>query len=60
MGLHRQNAWQRLKPNEQHDWINLRDPAFGAFIELGSKKDTNELSYFDDFSHGVMTTRDSW
>lgn len=60
MGLHRQNAWQRLKPNEQHDWINLRDPAFGAFIELGTKKDTNELLYFDDFSHGVMTTRDSW
>ena len=22
-GLHRKNAWQRLKPNKKHDWINL-------------------------------------
>jgi predicted helicase len=60
MGLHRQNAWQRLKPNEQHDWINLRDPAFDGFAPIGDKKDEASLCFFETYSHGVKTNRDAW
>lgn len=61
MGLHRKNAWQRLKPNEHHDWINLRDPAFDDFIPLGDKKDkATEFTFFENYSNGVKTNRDFW
>jgi predicted helicase len=56
MGLHRQNAWQRLRPNEQHDWINLRDPAFDTFMPLDGE--TNPI--FSLRSNGVQTNRDDW
>jgi predicted helicase len=59
MGLHRKNAWLRLKPNEQHDWINLRDPAFESFMLLGTKE-KGELAVFEDYSSGVKTNRDNW
>ncbi len=59
MGLHRQNAWQRLKPNEQHDWINLRDPAFQSFIPLNAEIH-GELAFFSDRQNGVQTNRDAW
>jgi predicted helicase len=59
MGLHRKNAWQRLKPNEQYDWINLRDPAFDSFLQLGSKE-KDCPSVFLDYSSGIKTNRDIW
>jgi predicted helicase len=59
-GLHRKNAWHRLKPNEQYDWINLRDPAFDGFAPIGDKKDETTICFFDTYSHGVKTNRDAW
>ena len=56
MGLHRKNAWQRLTPNEQHDWINLRDPVFDNFIALNDEP----LSVFADRQPGIETSRDPW
>jgi predicted helicase len=60
MGLHRKNVWHRLKPNEQHDWINLRDPAFDGFIPLGDKKERTAFTFFENYSNGVKTNRDFW
>jgi hypothetical protein len=60
MGLHRKNAWQRLKPNEQHDWINLRDPAFDAFPVMGDKSEKESLFFVSNYSQGVLTSRDPW
>jgi len=56
MGLHRQNAWQRLKPNEQFDWINLRDPAFDKFMAVNDEP----VCVFAGRSNGVQTNRDAW
>ena len=51
--------WQRIKPNDEGDWINQRDPEFDNFIPLGSKKKDSK-TVFDIYSQGVATKRDSW
>lgn len=52
--------WRTLKPNDSHDWINQRDPAFDAFLPLGDKSDANEETLFELYSLGVTTNRDAW
>ena len=52
--------WRTLKPNDSHDWINQRDPAFDAFLPLGDKSDANEETVFDVYSLGLGTNRDAW
>lgn len=55
-GIHRQKKWQRLQPNNNHDWINQRDPAFDEFIAL----DDEAGAVFAGRSRGVETSRDPW
>lgn len=55
-GLHRERKWERINPNENHDWINQRDPAFGGFICINGEPN----SFFDIRSNGVQTNRDDW
>ena len=58
-GLHRQHKWQPITPNDSHDWINLRDPAFENFIPLNA--DAGEsIAFFSDRQNGVQTNRDVW
>jgi predicted helicase len=52
--------WKKITPNDSHDWINQRDPAFDKFISLGDKKDPNSKTIFDILSSGIKTNRDSW
>jgi predicted helicase len=52
--------WQVISPNQNHDWINQRDPAFDAFLSLGDKKDPTTKTIFDVYSAGVKTNRDAW
>lgn len=52
--------WRTLKPNDSHDWINQRDPAFDAFLPLGDKSNPDETTLFDLYSQGVLTARDTW
>ncbi|NJN76129.1 MAG: hypothetical protein HC796_07915 [Synechococcaceae cyanobacterium RL_1_2] len=52
--------WQEITPNDAHDWINQRDPAFDNFIALGDKKGNETKTIFDLYSIGVKTNRDSW
>ena len=52
--------WQKIKPNDSHDWINQRDPAFDAFISLGDKQDPTAQTIFDLYSRGIATSRDAW
>lgn len=59
-GLHRKNAWQLLRPNEQYDWINQRDPAFDEFTPLGDKSGESSSQFFSLYSLGVVTNRDAW
>lgn len=59
-GLHREKKWKRITPNASHDWINQRDPAFEKFVSLGDKKDDEAKTFFDLYSAGLKTCRDSW
>ncbi len=59
-GLHQEKKWRRIKPNTDADWINQRDPAFEAFIPLGDKSSPTSLTFFENYSQGVLTSRDAW
>lgn len=53
-------AWQQLTPNDKHDWINQRCEDFASFVSLGDKKDKAEKTFFEIYSNGVKTNRDTW
>ncbi len=53
-------SWQKLMPNESHDWINQRNEEFECFTSIGSKKNKSEKTIFDNYSQGVVTARDAW
>jgi len=59
-GIEREKAWQRLLPNDSHDWINQRDPAFETFASIGDKEKEAGKTLFEDYSSGVKTNRDVW
>lgn len=59
-GIESAKKWTVLEPNEDHDWINQRDPAFERFAEMGNKDDAKALAVFETYSHGVKTNRDVW
>lgn len=58
-GIERSNKWERLKPNQQHDWINLRDPAFERFVLMGATEGNSD-AVFDEYTLGISTNRDNW
>jgi len=60
-GIGSANKWIMLRPNAERDWINHRDPAFGDFLPLGDKAETETRApLFENYSLGVGTNRDSW
>ena len=59
-GLHREKRWKPIQPNDSHDWINQRDPAFENFVSVGDKKDDAAKTVFENYSRGVATSRDAW
>jgi predicted helicase len=59
-GIQMEKAWQRIKPNPANDWINQRDEAFEAFISVGDKKDESAKTFFESYSSGTKTNRDTW
>jgi len=52
--------WQTIQPNDEGDWINLRNPEFDGFIPIGNKDDAKSESIFHSYSLGVATSRDAW
>ena len=52
--------WERITPNAEGDWINVRNPVFETFIELGNKDDKTANAIFSIYSRGVATSRDPW
>ncbi|MDA5111089.1 N-6 DNA methylase [Brevibacillus thermoruber] len=52
--------WQKITPNDSHDWINQRDPVFDNFISIGDKKDKISQTIFTTYSRGIETRRDAW
>lgn len=51
--------WQTITPDSHGDWLKQRDDGFEKFIVLGDKKGSS-LKLFDNFSQGVLTSRDAW
>ena len=51
-----------IQPNEQGDWISMRNDAFDTYIPLAPEKkfDTLSKTFFNTFSLGVGTNRDSY
>ena len=52
--------WISISPDEHGDWINLRDRRFDAFIPIGEKRDKSAVKLFENYSQGVLTSRDAW
>jgi predicted helicase len=62
-GIEAGKKWATLRPNAENDWINQRDPSFEKFIVLGDKdvgSASNDSTYFESYSLGVVTNRDAW
>jgi predicted helicase len=59
-------AFDDVRPNERHDWINFADSDFDSFLPIADKKTkavkvaAQERSNFKLFSLGVVTNRDDW
>ena len=51
-----------LNPNEQGDWISMRNDAFDNYtpLEPSKKLDKKSTSFFVLNSNGVVTNRDNW
>jgi predicted helicase len=52
-------SWTSIAPNEQHDWINQRDPAFEKFPGISERWNETD-AFFERSSGGVKTNRDAW
>ena len=48
--------WDRITPNEHHDWINVRSEDFGSLVPLNDAPN----AIFALRSRGVETSRDAW
>ncbi len=48
--------WQIIKPDENNDWLNQRDPNYQKYVSLAGDDD----SVFLTNSMGVLTSRDTW
>ena len=48
--------WERLAPNEQHDWLNQRDDRYGQLVPLAGVSG----AIFHTASSGLKTNRDTW
>lgn len=52
--------WELLTPNDEGDWINVRDDNFDSFQPIGDKRGKGSGPIFDTFSIGLASGRDSW
>ena len=60
-GITADNGWQTITPDNHGDWLNQRDNSFNSHIVLGNKnKKSTEARLFNNFSNGVVTSRDAW
>ena len=59
-GISKQGGWQKIVPDENHDWLNQVNPNFDRFLVLGEKKDRAATPVFKNYSLGVVTARDAW
>ena len=54
-GIH----WEELRPDENNDWLNQRNPAYANFVPLYDKKKEG-VAIFTKYAVGLCTSRDAW
>ena len=59
-GISKANGWEVITPDDQNDWLNQRDASFDAFLKIGDKKSDHVNVLFQNYTHGVVTSRDAW
>ena len=59
-GITREKGWQQITSNQHGDWLDQRDDSFNDFILMGDKKNKQEIQIFNNYSAGVVTSRDAW
>ena len=59
-GITIQSGWQKITPDENHDWLNQVKQEFDEFLILGDKKDRTATPVFRNYSSGLKTNRDAW
>ena len=59
-GIQDINGWQQIIPDEFGDWLNQRDSNFDKYISIADKKDKDAITIFENYSLGVITSRDAW
>ena len=54
--------WNIIKPDENNDWINIRNATFNKFINTIPQKkyDLTSNSYFNNYLVGIVSSRDAW
>ena len=52
-------TFDTIVPDDHGDWLNQRDDSFHKFMRMDGKK-TEEKAIFENFSLGVVTSRDCW
>lgn len=56
-------SFENIKPDKNHNWINLADNDFESLVPLCSKdakSGKNKEAIFELFSLGIATNRDEW
>src|SRR6185312_12500897 len=59
-GIGEASGWQSITPDVHGDWLRQRDDSFNEFMSLGDKKNQGYDVLFDDYSGGIMSSRDAW
>jgi predicted helicase len=59
-GITAADGWQKITPDERHDWLNQCDSSFDEFITIGDKKNRATNTLFGLYSRGMETSRDAW
>lgn len=54
------SVWDEIEPDEHNDWIAQRDTSFSSHIAIGDKKSNPSIAIFENFSQGILTSRDAW
>ncbi len=48
-----------ITPDKHGDWLDQCNDSFKAFLAIGDKKG-NDKKLFENFSCGIVTSRDAW
>lgn len=59
-GLSASHAWSPIIPDENNDWLDQVDRSFAAYAAIGDKKGEQDFAIFENFSQGILTSRDAW